>query len=149
MPESTDLVPLWKAVERQFRLEPDSVHGPSHWKRVEDNGLRLAAQTGADVLVVRLFAVLHDSQRENEGTDREHGERAAAYAATLRGKSFTLDDARLALLVRACAGHHKGLLSDDPTVATCWDADRLDLGRVGIPPDPKRMSTAAGKALAG
>ena len=26
-----------------------------------------------------------------------------------------------------------------------WDADRLDLGRVGIEPDPEKMSTEAGR----
>jgi uncharacterized protein len=27
------------------------------------------------------------------------------------------------------------------TVATCWDADRLDLGRVGVRPDAGRLCT--------
>jgi hypothetical protein len=29
----------------------------------------------------------------------------------------------------------------------CWDADRLDLGRVGITPDPRRLGTKAGRNL--
>ena len=33
----------------------------------------------------------------------------------------------------------------DITVQTCWDADRLDLGRVGIRPDPRRLCTAAAR----
>lgn len=33
----------------------------------------------------------------------------------------------------------------DITVQTCWDADRLDLGRVGIRPDPDRLCTSAAK----
>jgi len=28
-------------------------------------------------------------------------------------------------------------------VQTCWDSDRLDLGRVGIQPRPERLCTAA------
>ena len=35
-----------------------------------------------------------------------------------------------------------GLVSEDPTVGACWDADRLDLPRVGIQPDPALFSTA-------
>ena len=35
--------------------------------------------------------------------------------------------------------------TDDPTIGTCWDADRLDIGRVGIIPHERFMSTAAGK----
>ena len=30
----------------------------------------------------------------------------------------------------------------------CFDADRLDLGRVGITPDPKKMATERGKEMA-
>lgn len=33
-------------------------------------------------------------------------------------------------------------------VQACWDADRLDLGRVGIIPDPERMGTVKGEQLA-
>jgi hypothetical protein len=43
-----------------FRLDPISPHGPSHWRTVEQNGLGLSTCTGADELVVRLFAVFHD-----------------------------------------------------------------------------------------
>ena len=30
----------------------------------------------------------------------------------------------------------------DPALRACWDADRLDLWRVGIDPDPERLCTA-------
>ena len=36
----------------------------------------------------------------------------------------------------------------EPTIDACFDADRLDLGRVGITPDPNKMATAKGKELA-
>jgi uncharacterized protein len=36
----------------------------------------------------------------------------------------------------------------DPTLAVCLDADRLDLGRVGITPDPLRLSTSTAKSIA-
>jgi uncharacterized protein len=38
--------------------------------------------------------------------------------------------------------------SDDVTVRACWDADRLDLGMVGIKPDPKRLFIEEGKKMA-
>ena len=31
------------------------------------------------------------------------------------------------------------------TIQTCWDADRLDLIRAGITPDPNHLCTAAAK----
>jgi uncharacterized protein len=34
-----------------------------------------------------------------------------------------------------------GLTEADVTVQTCWDSDRLDLGRVGIVPRPERLCT--------
>lgn len=42
----------------------------------------------------------------------------------------------------------RGLTTTNPTIGCCWDADRLDLGRVGIEPDPELMSTDAGRKRA-
>ena len=39
-------------------------------------------------------------------------------------------------LTEACRYHSMGRLSKDVTIQTCWDADRLDLGRVGERPNP-------------
>ena len=38
-----DFHQLWLYVAEQFPLGEHSVHGPSHWRRVEQNGLKLAA----------------------------------------------------------------------------------------------------------
>jgi len=107
---------------------------------------RLAQVTGAVVEVVQLFAVFHDSRRVNEVTDPGHGQRGAELAAELRGQLFDLPDADFDLLYQACVGHTDGLIEGDITVQTCWDADRLDLGRVGTAPDPRRLCTAAAKS---
>jgi len=143
-----DFDKLWTHVAGQFYTRLHSVHGPDHWRRVERNALLLATRTGADVTVVRLFALFHDSKRENEGGDIEHGGRGAAFAASLRGSMFHLPDAQFDLLHYACAWHTSKRHHPDPTVATCWDADRLDLGRVGIIPSPDFMSTEFGKEIA-
>ncbi len=124
------------------------VHGIDHWKRVERNACILASRTGADLSVVRLFALFHDCQRENEGFDADHGKRAAQYALTKRGQWFDLSDEQFDLLHYACTWHTHGRHHVDPTIGTCWDADRLDLGRVGITPDPAFMSTAFGAEIA-
>jgi uncharacterized protein len=133
------------AVLEDYALPWGGDHGVAHWARVLENGLRLAEETGADVEVVRLFAVLHDSRRLNEMTDPDHGPRAAEFAATLRGRLFELPDHEFRLLHRACAGHTHERTHPDVTVQTCWDADRLDLGRVGIVPDPRRLCTPAAR----
>ena len=45
----------------------------------------------------------------------------------------------------ACKYHSDGLVEGDITVQTCWDSDRLELGRVGIKPSPQRLCTEFAK----
>lgn len=137
-----DVRPILEAVLAEYALPLTGDHGVAHWARVLENGLYLAGATGADVEVVRLFAVLHDSRRVNEVTDPGHGPRAAEFARALRGRAFDLPDRAFGLLHRACAGHTSERTDPDVTVRTCWDADRLDLGRVGITPDLAWLGTA-------
>ena len=144
-----DFERLWETVSQQFRCGFHSDHGPNHWRRVEQNGILLAESSRADVLVVRLFALFHDSKRENEFSDPDHGRRGAAYARELRGEFFQVSDEQFGLLDYACTWHTDLAHHTDPTIGTCWDADRLDLGRVGITPDPAYMNTQSGRELAG
>jgi uncharacterized protein len=136
---------LLRTLRAQFALNWGGIHGIAHWERVRENGLRLAQATGARPRVVELFAFLHDSRRESDGHDPEHGARAANLARTLAGSAFELDAADLELLVAACRDHSEGFTEADVTVMTCWDADRLDLGRVGTRPRPHRLCTAAAR----
>jgi uncharacterized protein len=136
-----NLAVILQAVLDEYSLPWGGDHGVAHWARVLENGVRLAGETGADVDVVRLFAVLHDSRRVNEGHDPEHGPRAAEFARGLRGRLFDLGDHEFGLLHRACHGHTHERTHPDVTIQTCWDADRLDLGRVGITPHPSRLCT--------
>ena len=93
--------------------------------------------------MIVLFALLHDSMRLSDSIDPDHGPRAAAFATELHGEGLLgTTPAQLETLRYACFEHTNGLVSDDPTVGACWDADRLDLPRVAIQPDPARFSTA-------
>ena len=139
--------PLRQQVIAQFRLGSQSAHCWEHWDRVQKYGDFLARHNGADPLVVRLFALLHDSRRQREGPEPEHGPRAAQYAQDLCGTAFQLASSSLELLMFACYHHEAGQTSQDPTIGACWDADRLDLDRVGINTDPDLMSTAMGRIL--
>ena len=133
------------AVLDEYVLPWHGDHGVAHWARVLENGLRLAEETGADLEVVQLFALLNDSKRINEMSDPAHGRRAARYAQALRGVLFELPENRFQLLHRACAGHTHERTHPNVTVQTCWDSDRLDLGRVGITPDPRFLCTDAAR----
>jgi uncharacterized protein len=136
---------LLDTVRREFALSLGGVHGESHWARVRENGLRLAEETGADAQIVELFAFLHDVKRSNDGWDPEHGLRAAVFVATLPRTLIPVSDKGLELLTYACTHHSDGLTEAGITVQTCWDADRLDLGRVYIQPDPEKMCTHVAK----
>jgi uncharacterized protein len=135
---------LMANIRAQFRLDWHGIHGANHWARVMHHGLSLSEVTGADTRVTRLFAVLHDSQRHDDYADPEHGDRAATYAYELHKEGLIdLPSRGLDLLMEACRFHSDGRRDADITIQTCWDSDRLDLGRVGIRPDPKYLCTSA------
>jgi uncharacterized protein len=115
---------------------------------VEDVGLELARDTGADEPVVRLFAILHDSCRQNDGRDPLQPPRAADMLNSIAADLLGLDPDRLALLEHAFRHHTAGQTSADPAIGTYWDADRLDLGRAGLRPRERFMSTWAGRRRA-
>ena len=137
---------LLQLLRGHFAIDWHGAHGVSHWARVRAIGLRLAARTGARPRVVELFAFVHDACRRDEGIDRGHGRRSAAWIQRPEVRAVLgLDDTDLALLVRACEGHSEGGTVEDVTVCTCWDADRLDLGRVGIRPQARYLCTDAAR----
>ena len=145
---------LLETILRGYVLDPDGLHGIRHWGRVLDNGLKLAAINGADARVVVLFAALHDARRENDDDDPEHGSRGASLGRVLReggplqSALSALTDGSFELLVTACTLHTSARSHPDITVATCFDADRLDLPRCGIRIDPSRLCTRAARDLA-
>ncbi len=136
---------LIRAIRREYSLNWWGVHGVTHWARVLENGVRLASLTGARLQVVRLFAVFHDSKRRNDNHDPNHGLRGAEFAARMRGVLFQMPEGDFELLRFACANHTGGQTAGDVTVQTCWDADRLDLGRIGLTPQGKYLCTKAAK----
>src|SRR5262245_16554790 len=137
----TDFQQVVRAAKRRFVLGLHGIHGVPHWQRVRENGLRIARHSGANPLIVELFAYLHDCCREDDRSDPGHGERAADFAASLRGTLIHLGEEDFALLHEAIRDHQRGLTRGHVTVLTCWDADRLDLGRVRRRPHPDRLCT--------
>lgn len=138
---------LLNLIKAQFQLDLNSDHGLSHWSRVAEIGRYLSEHTRADVVVVNLFAYLHDARRQDEWSDPAHGERAGIFAQELYENKFLgISPTQIDQLCYACK-HHNRLMakSEDITVQTCWDADRLDLWRVGITPKEEFLYTAVAK----
>jgi uncharacterized protein len=121
-----DYPAILKTILEGYTLPVHGDHGVTHWARVLENGVRVAQATGAD---------------------DDHGLRGGDLARSLRGELVHLDDPRFELLYEACRLHTDGLVEGDPTLQACWDADRLDLGRVGIQPRPHLLCTDATRGL--
>lgn len=132
------------AVSR-YPLNLSGIHGQTHWERVHKWGMALSlGSKRADPNVVAHFAVLHDMCRRHDGTDPEHGPRASALLEENIDVLTHLTTGQRRKLLTAISGHSDGTTSKDDTIGCCWDADRLDLPRVGLTPEPKYMSTESG-----
>lgn len=137
--------PFIEILRARFRLDWHGIHGAPHWARVRANGLRLAQLTGASTNVVEYFAFMHDVCRKNDDEDPYHGLHASDFARQLHGQ-LVLTDKEFDELITACALHNDGYISGySTTILTCWDADRLDLGRVFIKPNPRYLCTDAAR----
>ncbi|MCK9250387.1 MAG: hypothetical protein M0P31_15610 [Solirubrobacteraceae bacterium] len=168
-----DLDELVRTVEGRATHLSSQIHGPSHWRAVGATAAELVAApppgpadvvgdggdagrepTGPDPVaadreLLLLFALLHDACRLDDGRDLEHGPRAEVLLADLRTAGhLDLAADRADVLAEALRDHTAGGLSVEPTIAVCWDADRLLIGRVGIVPDPRFCSTAEGRRRA-
>ena len=91
---------LKRMIIARLMISETSIHGVPHWDRVTENGLHVAQHTGADIAVVKLFAIFHDAQRKNDEDDPDHGRRGAELARDLRQRYFALSDAQFDLLYK-------------------------------------------------
>ena len=121
-----------------------TTHDVEHWDRVAKFG-RLLFKEGADIDVIMPFAFLHNSERENNVYDEEHGLRASKQIDIIRETELkNLNDRQIAKLKRACELHTIKHRTGDMTVDICFGADRMDLLRIGIMPSPERITTKQG-----
>lgn len=148
-----DLPSISDTVIQNFKLDIDGDHGKYHWNRVYLNALMLSKHYSLDNdHFFALFALFHDSCRDNEFWDEKHGKHGGDYAKTFHNRGVFLTNNELDKLYFACANHTVSDLSHpfskDIMVQICWDSDRLDLGRIGIQPDAKYLFTDYAKKLA-
>lgn len=138
---------LTRTVESRAPLAGSGDHGVHHWQLVGVTGAELVTTVpDADPLVVLLFALFHDSQRETDYVDPEHGPRGAALARELLPNAFrALEPGRLEVLCDVCERHTTAPPTDEVTLGTCWDSDRLNLWRVGIEPSARFLSSEEAK----
>ena len=143
-----NLEAVWERVLKETSVDHCSIHGPEHWARVERNGLYIAEKTGADPTIVQLFALFHDCRRINDAIDPGHGLRGAEYAAKIKDELLNISSDDFDKLYYACQWHTDKNETDDMTIAACWDADRLDIGRVGYIVDAQYMNSQPAQEIA-
>jgi uncharacterized protein len=128
------------------------MHGFAHSARVERNAQVLAKHylLREDVrIAMNVFAYYHDLQRDNDGSDTVHGKRASQHLKDVRKVAVHYpSDELFDKLCFACENHTTMLRSGDVFIDICFDADRLDLPRIGTTLDPSRMATRIGAHFA-
>ena len=132
-------------IKKDFKIDFSGNHGINHWKRVYENTQILSSYYKIESDVFELFALLHDSKRENENIDKYHGKRASVFVQELLDNNYiSLDSQDTKRLIYACANHtssdKKNPLFNDIIVQICFDSDRLDIGRVGYDVDKKYLA---------
>jgi len=147
--------PLLETIVSDYALSIDGIHGVEHWHRVYKNALKLAKYYNIESNVFMIFALFHDSRRANDDIDPRHGSRGAKYAQQLRDDFSllkTLSSSDFEILQYACSSHTKTdwehPLASNLIANICWDADRLDIGRVGFVVDPSYLFTDYAKEIA-
>jgi len=142
-----DVIPkeVINSIFKKFDLDVFSgKHGFQHWARVIENGLFLSEHNNDNPKVIIAFGFFHDSQRENDANDPDHGFRGALLMNLYKDK-INLTEHEFEKVFSACSGHTDELYHDDLDIATCWDADRLDLMRFNIDPDPYYLNQSISK----
>jgi uncharacterized protein len=124
---------LLALITDDLQIDYKGEHGLTHWQDVYRNTQILAKHYDIESDVFELFALLHDSKRENEYDDPAHGLRASVFVhELLRDGIISLSKEDSDRLILACKYHNSYFKTDDLIVQICLDSDKLDLGRVGI-----------------
>jgi len=141
---------LFQLICDNYALNLKGIHGIKHWVQVYKNTQFLANAYAIRSDVFMLFALLHDSKREDEYEDRDHGIRAAGSIKDyIQDGVVDLSEEDEARLFYACSNHthadKNNTLYHDLVVQICLDADKLDIGRVGVIPDESHFLTDVAK----
>jgi MoaA/NifB/PqqE/SkfB family radical SAM enzyme len=126
-------------------------HGGDHIMRVVRNAEMLAKINCPGAIFNAIIAAsLHDIGRiGKKEKNKTHALRGAEIAGKMLKKYFSDCDIDSEKIIYAIRHHSEGKVSNDPLIGTIWDADRLDLERVGIKINPAFLSTKAAKDFLG
>lgn len=146
------------------------LHGVTHWTRVHRYGLLLADSlklSEEERLAIALFGWTHDLARTDDNGGNQHSIDGAKYIQYVTDRLFSdFPETTLDVVTTAIRYHSDGMNAEEAlyelpivdnstwsrestlnTIGCCWDADRLDLLRLGIVPDESMMSTPYWKEI--
>lgn len=142
---------ILRLVKRDFQLDYFGQHGIIHWSNVLRNCNRIASHYNISSSFFELFALIHDSQRDDEIEDYAHGPNAAKFCEILKDKGLLNLSKELYQTLEFTCYHHSSLRpgqTDNILVKICIDADRLDLIRYGLRIKEELLFTDYAKDLA-
>ena len=142
-----------------------AIHGVAHWTRVHRYGLLLADSlklSEKEKIAIALFGFTHDLARTDDGGGNQHSIAGAKYVQYVTDTLFsdfpnsTVDIVKVAIRYHSDGMNAEEALYELPIagssnwsresvlnmIGCCWDADRLDLLRLGIMPNESKMSTS-------
>lgn len=152
-----------------YRRYESYLHGPAHWVRVHRFGSLLSGYCGlpeTERHCVEIFALTHDLGRVDDNGGNQHALDGADYFREYATAVFPdMEDRALDWVETAIRHHSDGLTADVADrqglfahlageresvrlmIGCCWDADRLDLLRLGMSPRAEKMSTPYWEAV--
>jgi len=119
--------------------EKDDIHGFLHVKRVFNLSLQLGKQLGANLLVLKIAALLHDIGRSNRNkaySNKNHAQLSAKMALEfLKSNDFKLSQEEIDNIIHSIRTHSfsNNKISQSLEAKILSDADKLDaLGAIGL-----------------
>lgn len=122
-----------------------NIHGIQHLRQVAYLSGRLAYLLNLDYKTAILAGYLHDCARNNDSDGNSHAHESAWLAKKIIETNWSNID--IGKIFNAIYYHADGLNTDDPFIGCIWDADRLNLVRLGIIPKVELLSTEFAKRI--
>ncbi|HEX7734792.1 MAG TPA: HD domain-containing protein [Ktedonobacteraceae bacterium] len=128
------LADIYQEVEQRFASFDDPAHGWEHVRRVYEMAQRMAAEEGADSLIVGSAALLHDIGRLIRRKGTPHALLSVEESREIL-KRYPLESEQVEAILHAIEAHSfsQGIEPRTLEARVVRDADRLDsLGAIGI-----------------
>lgn len=120
-----------------------NIHGISHLRRVAYLSGRYAYILKINLNDAVIAGYLHDCARENDSNGNSHAYESAYLAKGIIQGNLPVTN--INKIFYTIYHHADGITTKDPFMGCIWDADRLNLLRIGIIPNEKLLSTQLAK----